>query len=120
MPLKTCKRHTHIHTHTHTHTQIVHVLHVHTSNSSFDFALDVAKVALKSKLPEIHTKKALYLEDEGKISEAEEEFVRAGRPKEAVLMYVHQQDWASAQRVAELHCPESITDVLVGQVRKIT
>ena len=32
--------------------------------STFDFAFDIARVALKSKLPEIHLKYALYLEDE--------------------------------------------------------
>ena len=32
-------------------------------------------------------------------------------------MYVHQQDWDSAQQVAEVHCPDSVADVLVGQVR---
>ena len=31
-------------------------------------------------------------------------------------MYVHQQAWDDAQRVAELHCPESVADVLIGQV----
>ncbi len=43
--------------------------------------------------------------------------MRGGKPKEAVLMYVHQQKWDSAQSVAEEHCPESVPDVLVGQVR---
>lgn len=33
-------------------------------------------------------------------------------------MYVHQQNWDAAQRVAEEHCPESVPDVLVGQVRE--
>jgi intraflagellar transport protein 172 len=51
---------------------------------------------------------------------AEEEFVSAGKPKEAVLMYVHQQNWDAAQKVAELHCPDSVADVLVGQVRPYT
>ena len=60
---------------------------------------------------------SLSLSSQGKFVEAEEEFIRAGKPKEAVLMYVHQQDWDSAQRVAELHCPDSVADVLVGQVR---
>ena len=60
---------------------------------------------------------SLSLSSQGKFAEAEEEFIRAGKPKEAVLMYVHQQDWDSAQRVAELHCPDSVADVLVGQVR---
>ena len=32
--------------------------------STFEFAFDIARVALKSKLPEIHLKYALYLEDE--------------------------------------------------------
>ena len=31
-------------------------------------------------------------------------------------MHVHQQNWDSAQRVAEMHCPDSVADVLVGQV----
>ena len=34
-------------------------------------------------------------------------------------MYVHQQSWDEAQRVAELHCPESVADVLIGQVLPI-
>lgn len=29
--------------------------------------------------------------------------------------YVHHKDWASAQRVAESHDPESVSEVLVGQ-----
>ena len=109
---------------------------------AFEFAFTVAKMALKSKLPELHLKHALFLEDEvcvtpavtsqvtmctlsshththtsqGKYASAEEEFVNAGKPKEAVLMYVHQQNWDAAQKVAELHCPDSVADVLVGQV----
>ena len=74
-------------------------------------------MSLKSKLPELHLKYALHLEDEGKYQEAEDQFVKAGKGKEAVLMYVHQQDWDNAQRVAELYSPESVSDVLVGQVR---
>ena len=54
---------------------------------------------------------------QGKFREAEESFAAAGKPKEAVLMYVHQQAWDDAQRVAELHCPESVSDVLIGQVQ---
>ena len=34
------------------------------SFSSFEFAFEVARVALKSKLPEVHLKYALYLEDD--------------------------------------------------------
>jgi hypothetical protein len=31
--------------------------------------------------------------------------IQAKKPKEAVLMYVHNQDWESAQRVAEAYDP---------------
>lgn len=31
--------------------------------------------------------------------------------------FVHNQDWEAAQRVAEAHDPDSVTEVLVGQAR---
>ncbi|XP_051816621.1 intraflagellar transport protein 172 homolog [Acanthochromis polyacanthus] len=87
------------------------------NNFSFDFAFDLARLSCKEKIPEIHLKHAIYLEDEGKFPEAEAEFIKAGKPKEAVFMYVHNKDWASAQRVAEGHDPESVSEVLVGQAK---
>nr|CAB3255301.1 intraflagellar transport protein 172 homolog [Phallusia mammillata] len=86
-------------------------------NCAFDFAFDLAKTGLKTKMPDIHLKYAMYLEDEGKFAEAEAEFIKAVKPKEAVLMYVHNQDWDSAQRVAIAHDPDSVNDVLIGQAR---
>ncbi|XP_066234732.1 intraflagellar transport protein 172 homolog isoform X2 [Saccopteryx leptura] len=86
-------------------------------NCSFEFAFELSRLALKHKIPEIHLRYAMYLEDEGKFEEAEAEFIRAGKPKEAVLMFVHNQDWEAAQRVAEAHDPESVAEVLVGQAR---
>ena len=65
----------------------------------------------------MHLKQAMHLEDEGSFRAAEDSFIQANKPKEAVLMYVHAQDWDAAQRVAEKHDPESISDVLVGQAR---
>lgn len=38
-------------------------------------------------------------------------------PIKSCFRYVHNQDWDSAQRVAEENDPDSVTDVLVGQVR---
>lgn len=54
--------------------------------SAFDFAFELARLANKNKLPEIHMKHAMFLEDEGRFHEAEAEFIKAGKPKEAVLM----------------------------------
>uniref|UniRef100_A0AAY4EKD8 Intraflagellar transport protein 172 homolog n=1 Tax=Denticeps clupeoides TaxID=299321 RepID=A0AAY4EKD8_9TELE len=86
-------------------------------NCSFDFAFELARASMKHKVPEIHLKHAMFLEDEGKFPEAEIEFIKAGKPKEAVLMYLHNQDWTEAQRVAEAHDPDSMSEVLVGQAK---
>ena len=44
---------------------------------------------MKNKMPDIHLKYAMFLEDEGKFKEAEVEFIKASKAKEAVLMYVN-------------------------------
>ncbi|KAM4772549.1 intraflagellar transport protein 172 homolog [Rhinophrynus dorsalis] len=86
-------------------------------NGVFEFAFELSRLAMKQKLPEIHFKYAIYLENEEKFTEAEAEFIKAKQPKEAVLMYVHIKDWDSAQRVAEIHDPGSVGDVLERQAR---
>ncbi|KAM6123262.1 intraflagellar transport protein 172 homolog [Pterocles gutturalis] len=83
----------------------------------FEFAFELARLSMKEKMPEIHLKYAAFLEDEAKFEEAEAEFIKAGKPKEAVLMFVQNQNWDAAQRVAEAHDPDSVADVLVGQAR---
>ncbi|KAF4675176.1 hypothetical protein FOL47_008183 [Perkinsus chesapeaki] len=55
----------------------------------------------EQRMTDIHLKKAMHLEDTGHFAEAEAEFMRAGKPKEAIDMYTHQKDWAAALRVAE-------------------
>ena len=83
--------------------------------SNFDHAFALAKSNMKEKLPEVHLKYALLLEDEGRFKEAESEFISARKPREAIDMYLHQQDWNSAMRVAEQYDPASMSDVLVAQ-----
>ncbi len=51
-------------------------------------AFQLARTSMKTKLPEVHLKHAMYLEDEGRFKEAEEEFVNAKKPKEAIDMCV--------------------------------
>ena len=52
----------------------------------------------------------------GRFGEAEEEFVRAGKPKEAIDMYCHQQDWAAALSVANTCDPASVPGICALQV----
>jgi hypothetical protein len=72
-------------------------------------------VPLLSACGVVAVRYALLLEDEGRFKEAEGEFVAARKPREAVDMYLHQQDWNSAMRVAEQYDPASMSDVLVAQ-----
>ena len=55
-------------------------------NCVFDFAFDLAKTAMNNKMPDIHLTYAMFPEDEGKFRKATMEFIKASKPKEAVLM----------------------------------
>lgn len=57
----------------------------------------------------------MALEDDGKFLEAEAEFILAEKPKEAILMYVHAQNWIHALRIAETYEPASVPEVLQAQ-----
>ncbi len=46
----------------------------------FDEAFKLAKANAKHKVPDVHLKYALHLEDEERYKEAEEHFVKAGKP----------------------------------------
>lgn len=88
-----------------------------TENGAFDMAFELAQHSMPKKMPEIYLKHALFLEDDERFREAEEEFIKANKPKEAIDMYVHQQDWASALRVAESYDPTAVPDVYIAQAR---
>ncbi len=46
-----------------------------------------------------------------------QEFISAGKPKEACDMYMHNQDWDAAMRIAERYDPTMVSDILVAQAR---
>eukprot|EP01059_Diplonema_ambulator_P008871 TRINITY_DN18639_c0_g1_i5.p1 TRINITY_DN18639_c0_g1~~TRINITY_DN18639_c0_g1_i5.p1 ORF type:complete len:1382 (+),score=614.47 TRINITY_DN18639_c0_g1_i5:304-4146(+) len=83
----------------------------------FDTAFELAQKGMPSLVPQVHLKHALYLEDEGHFKEAEEEFIKAGRPKEAIEMYIHTHMWPDAMRVAGAYDQSSIRDVLIAEAK---
>lgn len=87
-------------------------------NGAFDFAFELCRLGAKHKAPEVHARYAVVLEDEGRGEEAEQHYLLGNRPQEAVHMYVHQQDWNSALRVAEKHCTQLLPDIYVGLARQ--
>ncbi len=88
-----------------------------TENGAYDMAFELTNHSMPNKLSEVHLKHALFLEDDERFKEAEDAFIQAGKPKEAIDMYVHQQDWVSALRVAEQFDPSTVADVLIAQAR---
>jgi intraflagellar transport protein 172 len=88
-------------------------------HNNFTHAFELANHSAKHKLPDIHLKKALQLEDDEQFKLAEEEFIKAGKAKEAIDMFVHQRDWVSAMRVAEAHDRDSIKDVMIHQAKDL-
>ncbi|XP_025413024.1 intraflagellar transport protein 172 homolog isoform X3 [Sipha flava] len=83
----------------------------------FDFAFELARSGDAERLSEVHYKYALVLEDDGKFQEAEKHFIAGMKPKEAVLMYTHNQDWDNAERVAEQHDKSAVSDVLMSRAK---
>uniref|UniRef100_A0A7S3QV19 Intraflagellar transport protein 172 homolog n=1 Tax=Dunaliella tertiolecta TaxID=3047 RepID=A0A7S3QV19_DUNTE len=84
-------------------------------SGAFVQAFELAKAGAKQKMPEVHLKYAMFLEDEGRFGEAEVEFVNASKPREAVDMYIHNCDWDAAMRVAEAYDPPSMSDIMLAQ-----
>ena len=60
---------------------------------AFEFAFEVARAAAKGKLADVYFQHAVQLEEEHHFAEAEAEFIKAARPKEAVLMCVVAAVW---------------------------
>lgn len=83
-------------------------------NGAYDLALELATQQMPKKLPDVYLKHALLLEDDEKFDKAEEEFLKAGKPKEAIDMYLHQHDWENALRVAENFDSSSVPAVFLA------
>ncbi|KAJ9466254.1 Intraflagellar transport protein 172 [Diplonema papillatum] len=83
----------------------------------FDTAFDLASRAMPSMIPQVHLKHALYLEDEGHFKAAEDEFIKASKPKEAIEMYIHTHMWPDAMRVATAYEQSCIPEVLIAEAK---
>lgn len=67
----------------------------------FDFVFELCRLGAKQKLPDVQLKYAEQLEDAGDFAKAEQFYLQANKAREAVLMYMHNQDWDAAERIAE-------------------
>ncbi|XP_076232501.1 intraflagellar transport protein Oseg2 [Calliopsis andreniformis] len=78
----------------------------------FDWALEIAKYGSVDQKKKVHYKYAIALEDAGQFSEAEKEFVKAGKIMEAVQMYMHTHDWEAAEDLAQSINQDVVAEVL--------
>lgn len=86
-----------------------------TDSRDFVHAFELARWGCPQKVPEVHLKHAMFMEDEERFAEAEAEFILAGKPREAIDMLTHQKDWHGALRVAQAHDVGAVSDVLCAQ-----
>ena len=90
-----------------------------TESGAFAQAFELTRAGAKQKLPEVHLKYAMFLEDEGRFAEAEAEFISANKPREAVDMYIHNQVTCAVPppcpRCVPLLCTAAGPSVLCGQ-----
>ena len=87
------------------------------ANASLEHALELARDHCPDKMPNLHFQYAVQLEDEQRYLEAEEQFVKANKTREAIDMYIHRHSWPDAVRVATQFQPSSIPIVFVAQAQ---
>ena len=83
-------------------------------NAITDFAqliMDNCKNLSRNTLQQAHMKFGCALEAQNRFAEAEQHYITADQPREAVEMYTHNKMWSDAQRVAAKY---GITDIPVA------
>ncbi|CDQ67709.1 unnamed protein product [Oncorhynchus mykiss] len=74
---------------------------------SFDFACKLARLSTKNTIPESHLKNTLMLEDQGKFTEAETEFIKAGKPERGGADDAEM--WSDAMRICKGYLPNKLS-----------
>ncbi|ORC89482.1 intraflagellar transport protein 172 [Trypanosoma theileri] len=83
----------------------------------FELALQWAQLAQPAKLPYVYLKYAMHYEDQGDFRMAEDAFLKSGKPREAIDMYLHQHEFENAMRVAENYDQTAIPTILQANGR---
>jgi hypothetical protein len=84
----------------------------------FEDALQLTECYPPSKIQDLHLQYAMFLEDEDKFTEAEEEFIKAQRPMEAIDMYIHLRQWGDAVRIATKYEPAHVQEIYLSQAQE--
>ncbi|CAI5455003.1 unnamed protein product [Caenorhabditis angaria] len=85
---------------------------------AFDFAFDLSRIGSKDRLPEVHIRMAIQLEEDGRMEDAAKHYIDGAKPEEAVRMFIEDKDWSAAYNIAKDHAPNMLPDVYTGKARK--
>ncbi|KAI1724366.1 intraflagellar transport protein osm-1 [Ditylenchus destructor] len=99
------------------HALLQEAIELGTTRGDFEFVFELCRLGANNKLAYVQQKYAERLEDEGDLSKAEEYYLKAGKGKDAILMYIHNQNWEAAERIASLHSTDMLVDVYISQAR---
>lgn len=84
-------------------------------SKEFEAAFKLAEQYERYKIPDVHLKYAMELEDEKNFLLAEEHYIKAHQVQEAIQMYEHINDYQSALRIARQHDPQSVISIYMNQ-----
>lgn len=85
----------------------------------FEDALRLSEGYPPGKVQDLHLHYAMHLEDEDKFPEAEDEFLKAQRPMEAIDMYMHLRQWDDAVRIATKFEPTYVQEIYLSQAQEL-
>jgi len=82
----------------------------------FNEAFKLAERA-KHKLPDVHLSYAMHHEDEGRLKDAEREYILAGKYDQVVHMYMDNNDFASALQIARQYDHGLLEEIYLKQAK---
>ncbi|EFP04115.1 CRE-OSM-1 protein [Caenorhabditis remanei] len=87
-------------------------------SGAYDLAFDLSRIGAKEQMPAVHVRLASQLEEEGRLEDASKHYVEGNKPELAVEMFIRDNDWAAAERIAKEHCTNLLPEVYTGQARR--
>jgi intraflagellar transport protein 172 len=84
-------------------------------SKDFEDAFKLAEQYERYKIPYVHLKYAMELEDEKDFLRAEEHYIKSNQVQEVIQMYEHIHDYQSALRIARQHDPASVISIYMNQ-----
>jgi intraflagellar transport protein 172 len=84
-------------------------------SKDYEAAFKLSEQHERYKIPDVHLRYAMELEDEKRYHDAEEHYIKANQVQEVIQMYEHIGDYQSALRISRQHDPSSVVNIYFNQ-----